>query len=195
MGKLQSKHAYKRRENPEGDAFKEVACSEELDRNKQDLCVREAEEDHLSDHYCSLQVTLPPQRLLETSESLHSCPENGRQHPQKDTVRRSGKTDEKECNVSITDENQQEWMITLYDLDIFGIAAPAFSVTWSIRNHSNMINSFIHFLVGLVPLLIWGRHSGMNHQLIQHTFYRAHTNSTQKCQLTQPRLKPATFFL
>lgn len=120
MGKLHSKPACKRRENPEGDAFKEVDSSGESDRNKKDLCAREAEEDHLSDHYCSLQVTLPPQRLLETSKSLLSCPENGRRRPQKDTLRRSGRTDEKECNVSVTDENRQEWMITLYDLDNSG---------------------------------------------------------------------------
>mgnify|MGYP006877908661 CR=1 FL=1 len=35
---------------------------------------------------------------------------------------------------------------------------------------TQFIHSFIHFLVGLVPLLIRGRHSGMNRQLIQQVF-------------------------
>ncbi|KTG03409.1 hypothetical protein cypCar_00004243, partial [Cyprinus carpio] len=35
MGKLQSKPACKRRENPEGDVFKEADCTGEVDRNKQ----------------------------------------------------------------------------------------------------------------------------------------------------------------
>ncbi|XP_057210134.1 naked cuticle-like protein 3 isoform X2 [Triplophysa rosa] len=58
MGKLQSKHACTRRENPEGGAFKEaVDCVGEVDRNedKQDLCGKDLKEDHLSHHYCALE--------------------------------------------------------------------------------------------------------------------------------------------
>ncbi|XP_056598140.1 naked cuticle-like protein 3 isoform X2 [Triplophysa dalaica] len=57
MGKLQSKHACTRRENPEGGAFKEAVECIEVDRNgdKQDLCGKDLKEDGLSHHLCALE--------------------------------------------------------------------------------------------------------------------------------------------
>uniref|UniRef100_A0A8C2CBT2 Protein naked cuticle homolog n=1 Tax=Cyprinus carpio TaxID=7962 RepID=A0A8C2CBT2_CYPCA len=57
---------------------------------------------------CLLQVTLPPERVMKTPKSSLSSSENDRQHPPKDSLRRNGKNDDKECNVSVMDENRQE---------------------------------------------------------------------------------------
>uniref|UniRef100_A0A9J8CA48 Protein naked cuticle homolog n=1 Tax=Cyprinus carpio carpio TaxID=630221 RepID=A0A9J8CA48_CYPCA len=57
---------------------------------------------------CLLQVTLPPERVMKTPKSSLSSSENDRQHPLKDSLRRNGKNDDKECNVSVMDENRQE---------------------------------------------------------------------------------------
>ena len=40
----------------------------------------------------------------------------------------------------------------------------------SFQGTNYLVHSFIHFLVGLVPLLIRGRHSGINSQLVQQVF-------------------------
>uniref|UniRef100_A0A8C1UXH8 Protein naked cuticle homolog n=1 Tax=Cyprinus carpio TaxID=7962 RepID=A0A8C1UXH8_CYPCA len=45
---------------------------------------------------------------MKTPKSSLSSSENDRQHPLKDSLRRNGKNDDKECNVSVMDENRQE---------------------------------------------------------------------------------------
>ncbi|XP_077052822.1 uncharacterized protein LOC143702667 [Siphateles boraxobius] len=98
MGKLQLKPACKRRENPEGDAFEDCIC--EADRNKQDLCGR----DPKAERYCALRVTLPPERIMDNPKYLFSSPENGRQHPLKDALRRNGNSDSKQSFVRLNSD-------------------------------------------------------------------------------------------
>ncbi|KAF7691170.1 naked cuticle-like protein 3 isoform X1 [Silurus meridionalis] len=123
MGLLHSKNACKRRESPEGGILAtgsfllqgESTHLSESDRirNKQGMCGTELREDHFLDHDCPLEVFLPPERAAEF-QSYKVSPENG------DPSRRNAKNDHIECNVPTVDENQQEWVFTLYDFDNSG---------------------------------------------------------------------------
>ncbi|KAI5621502.1 naked cuticle-like protein 3 [Silurus asotus] len=77
------------------------------------MCGTELREDHFLDHDCPLEVFLPPERAAEF-QSYKVSPENG------DPSRRNAKNDHIECNVPTVDENQQEWVFTLYDFDNSG---------------------------------------------------------------------------
>uniref|UniRef100_A0A3B4EJU4 Protein naked cuticle homolog n=1 Tax=Pygocentrus nattereri TaxID=42514 RepID=A0A3B4EJU4_PYGNA len=119
MGTLQSKHACKRRESPEGGSFatSPFIFHRESDavRDKQDVCGAELKEDQFLDHDCPLEVILPPERAAEYRSHKHTLSsENG------DIPRRSAKSDDVECNVPRVDENRQEWVFTLYDFDNSG---------------------------------------------------------------------------
>ncbi|XP_026867481.2 naked cuticle-like protein 3 isoform X2 [Electrophorus electricus] len=105
MGKLQSKHACKQRENPEGGTFatsalifqKESADYSESQRirHKQDVYGAELRDDQFLDDDCPLE-------------------ENG------DALRKTAKTDSTECSVPSIDENRQEWVFALYNFDHSG---------------------------------------------------------------------------
>ncbi|KAE8288723.1 Protein naked cuticle-like protein 2-like [Larimichthys crocea] len=138
MGKLQSKHACKRRENPEGDSFVVNAFlrrgMEECERysstdhklkNMQEFPNGELKEGQFTDQHCPLEVVLPPEKA-EGCESylqyLHS--EEGEREILRDATKASGKKrislDDLECDVSVEDDNRQEWIFTLYDFDNSG---------------------------------------------------------------------------
>ncbi|KAK1804734.1 hypothetical protein P4O66_003586 [Electrophorus voltai] len=105
MGKLQSKHACKQRENPEGGTFatsalifqKESADYSESQRirHKQDVYGAELRDDQFLDDDCPLE-------------------ENG------DALRKTAKTDSTEYSVPSIDENRQEWVFALYNFDHSG---------------------------------------------------------------------------
>ncbi|KAK5922407.1 hypothetical protein CgunFtcFv8_019674 [Champsocephalus gunnari] len=138
MGKLQSKHACKRRENPEGDSFVVNAFL----RKGMEECERYSPTDHklksmqefpngslkqrqFTDQHCPLEVVLPPEKA-EGCESylqyLHS--EDGVREILRDSNKAPGKKrislDDLECDVSVEDDNRQEWIFTLYDFDNSG---------------------------------------------------------------------------
>ncbi|XP_066531404.1 naked cuticle-like protein 3 [Hoplias malabaricus] len=119
MGTFQSKHACKRRESPEGGTFSTspFICRRELDtiRDKQDTYDVEQKDDHFLDHDCPLEVILPPERATDHQSHKHTLSlEN------EGTPRRSGKSEDMQCNTSVMDENRQEWVFTLYDFDNSG---------------------------------------------------------------------------
>ncbi|XP_016411358.1 protein naked cuticle homolog 2-like [Sinocyclocheilus rhinocerous] len=64
MGKLQSKPACKRRENPEGDVFKEADCTGEVDRNKQNML-------SLMQTICEVVEASVKQLVLSNATTLH----------------------------------------------------------------------------------------------------------------------------
>ncbi|XP_060798937.1 naked cuticle-like protein 3 [Neoarius graeffei] len=123
MGLLQSKNACKRRESPEGGTLATGFLllqgesmhpnDSDMIQNKQDVCGAELRDDHFLDHDCPLEVILPPERAAEC-QSYNVSSENG-DHP-----KRHAKNDDMECNVPVVDENQQEWVFTLYDFDNSG---------------------------------------------------------------------------
>lgn len=139
MGKLQSKHACKRRENPEGDSFVVNAYItrrglEECDkyngpenriRDRQELLNGELKDRHFLDDHCPLEVVLPPEKAEGCAgymPFIHQ--EDGEKAIIKDPNKGSGKKrihlDELECDVSVEDDNRQEWTFTLYDFDNSG---------------------------------------------------------------------------
>ncbi|KAM9404246.1 protein naked cuticle homolog 2-like isoform 2-T3 [Salvelinus alpinus] len=142
MGKLQSKHAGKRRENPEGDSFVVNAflrrAMEECERysssdhklnNIQEFPHSELKGRQLLDHHCPLEVVLPPEKAAEGCDSYlqypHTDPGPDRQLLRGgDAGKASGKKrislDDLECDVSVEEDNRQEWIFTLYDFDNSG---------------------------------------------------------------------------
>ncbi|XP_072530977.1 protein naked cuticle homolog 2 [Salminus brasiliensis] len=117
MGTLQSKHACKRRESPEGGTFatSPLTFHRESDpvRDKQNMCGADLKGDQFLDPDCPLEVILPPERAAE-HQSHKLTPENG------DVLRKTAKSDDVECNMPSMDENRQEWVFTLYDFDNSG---------------------------------------------------------------------------
>ncbi|XP_052328551.1 naked cuticle-like protein 3 [Oncorhynchus keta] len=120
MGKLQSKHACKRRENPEGGSFAAnvLTCQGEWEhtglhthtiRFKQELCRREVKEEQVLDHKCPLQVVLPPE---EKESSIHL--------PFRQPRKRNSHVDDTECTVVLEDDTRQERVFTLYHFDNSG---------------------------------------------------------------------------
>ncbi|XP_045552993.1 protein naked cuticle homolog 2-like [Salmo salar] len=142
MGKLQSKHAGKRRENPEGDSFVVNAflrrAMEECERysasdhklnNIQEFPHSELKGRQFLDHHCPLEVVLPPEKAAEGCDSYlqypHTDPGPDRQLLRGgDAGKGSGKKrislDDLECDVSVEEDNRQEWIFTLYDFDNSG---------------------------------------------------------------------------
>uniref|UniRef100_G3P126 Protein naked cuticle homolog n=1 Tax=Gasterosteus aculeatus aculeatus TaxID=481459 RepID=G3P126_GASAC len=137
MGKHQSKHACKRRENPEGDSFvvnaflrrgmeecERYSATDHKPKNMQGFPNGELKERQFTDQHCPLEVVLPPEKA-EGCESylqyLH--PEDGVQEIHRDSSKAPGKKislDDLECDVSVEDDNRQEWIFTLYDFDNSG---------------------------------------------------------------------------
>ncbi|XP_029919734.1 protein naked cuticle homolog 2 [Myripristis murdjan] len=118
MGKLQSKHASKRRERPEGGSFASNAltCQRELERTastRKDSSGTELREDSQTDHHCHLKVSLLPQRASDREPSSHLT---GNKHLRK----RSSHAGDSECNVLLEEDARQEWVFTLYDFDNSG---------------------------------------------------------------------------
>ncbi|XP_064802785.1 protein naked cuticle homolog 2-like [Oncorhynchus masou masou] len=142
MGKLQSKHAGKRRENPEGDSFvvnaflrramgdcEIYSSSDHRLNNIQEFPHSELKGRQLLDHHCPLEVDLPPEKAAEGCDSYlqspHTDPGPDRQLPRGgDAGKVSGKKrislDDLECDVSVEEDNRQEWIFTLYDFDNSG---------------------------------------------------------------------------
>ncbi|KAK6324084.1 hypothetical protein J4Q44_G00064230 [Coregonus suidteri] len=125
MGKLQSKHACKRRENPEGGSFAAnvLTCHRELEhtglhthkiRFKQELCRREVKDEQSLNHKCPLQVVLPPEKggEKERESYIHV--------PFRQPRKRNSHVDDTECNVVLEDDTRQEWVFTLYHFDNSG---------------------------------------------------------------------------
>ncbi|KAG9279874.1 hypothetical protein AMEX_G5435 [Astyanax mexicanus] len=117
MGTLQSRHACKRRESPEGGTFatSPLTFHRESDaaRDKQNVCGAELKDEKFLDPDCPLEVILPPERPAE-HQSHKLTSESGDAH------RRTAKKNELECNMPATEENRQEWVFTLYDFDNSG---------------------------------------------------------------------------
>lgn len=117
MGTLQSRHACKRRESPEGGTFatSPLTFHRESDtaRDKQNVCGAELKDEKFLDPDCPLEVILPPERRAE-HQSHKLTSESGEAH------RRTAKSNELECNMPAMDENRQEWVFTLYDFDNSG---------------------------------------------------------------------------
>ncbi|XP_016426371.1 protein naked cuticle homolog 2-like [Sinocyclocheilus rhinocerous] len=126
MGKLHSKHACKRRENPEGDSFvangiisrRGVEGGERYDTNLKDY--KELKDGQMQVHHCPLQVVLPPEKA-EGCESFRPS-EDRERDALKETCKGKKRIslDDLECNVSLVDDNRQEWVFTLYDFDNSG---------------------------------------------------------------------------
>lgn len=101
MGKLQSKHDFKRRENPEGGTFaaNALTCQVESCRlsnatnaGHQELCCRGLKDTWTPSNDCHLEVVLPPER---------------------------GGDREHKCNIG-SEHTNQEWIFTLYHFDNSG---------------------------------------------------------------------------
>ncbi|KAM3929823.1 protein naked cuticle homolog 2 [Leptodactylus fuscus] len=138
MGKLHSKHASNRRENPEGDSF---VVNSYINRKGFDGCERfmglesklkngheeliaGVSEDGLDDLF-ALEVNLPPKKREGLDQNIYSNLSDDAEKPLiKEATKRSGKKqiniDELECNVSVKEDNHQEWTFTLYDFDNSG---------------------------------------------------------------------------
>ncbi|KAG7317905.1 hypothetical protein KOW79_018940 [Hemibagrus wyckioides] len=127
MGKLQSKHACKRRENPEGDSFVvssflskrggESERTEQKTRHIQDLDNCEFKDGQFGEHHCPLEVVLPPEKAEGCESSMQFV--NG-EEGESNKARKRISLNELECDVSVEDDNRQEWVFTLYDFDNSG---------------------------------------------------------------------------
>uniref|UniRef100_A0A087X2X4 Protein naked cuticle homolog n=1 Tax=Poecilia formosa TaxID=48698 RepID=A0A087X2X4_POEFO len=88
----------------------------------------ELKEGQFTDQHCPLEAStvILPQEKAEGCESylqyLHS--EDGEKEPLRDATKTSGKkrisVNDVECDVSLEDDNRQEWIFTLYDFDNSG---------------------------------------------------------------------------
>uniref|UniRef100_A0A2R8NEP5 Protein naked cuticle homolog n=1 Tax=Callithrix jacchus TaxID=9483 RepID=A0A2R8NEP5_CALJA len=137
MGKLQSKHAAaarKRRESPEGDSFVASACAsdrkgaEEAERrvrDKQELPNRDPKEGPFREEQCPLEVTLPSEKaegrelmgqLLSTDDGERAANREGPGGPGGQRLN----IDALQCDVSMEEDDRQEWTFTLYDFDNSG---------------------------------------------------------------------------
>ncbi|XP_052598861.1 protein naked cuticle homolog 2 isoform X3 [Peromyscus californicus insignis] len=145
MGKFQSKHAAaacKRRESPEGDSFVVSAYAsgrkgaEETDRraggvmehrarDKQELPNGDPKEGPFWEDKGSLEVVLPPEKSEghEGQGQLFSMDDGERAAGHEGPLRASKKhlnIDALQCDVSVEEDNRQEWTFTLYDFDNSG---------------------------------------------------------------------------
>ncbi|KAG7268452.1 hypothetical protein CRUP_037012, partial [Coryphaenoides rupestris] len=122
MGKLQSKHASKRRESPEGGSFVANMLTRQKDvervdiqrypsRYKQKLCGGEpVEHAQLHHHNCLLEVALPPERARP--DRGHGCHLLAGRPSRTRGGRAVGDT---ECGTAVEGEAGQEWVFTVYD--------------------------------------------------------------------------------
>uniref|UniRef100_A0A3Q2Z403 Protein naked cuticle homolog n=1 Tax=Hippocampus comes TaxID=109280 RepID=A0A3Q2Z403_HIPCM len=133
MGKLQSKHACKRRENPEGDSFVVNAFlrrgMDESERyggmdhkmkNMQEFPNGHMKTGHLADQHCPLEVALPPEKPEGCENHLQYLHAEDREREMKASGKKQINLDDLECDVSVEDDNRQEWIFTLYDFDNSG---------------------------------------------------------------------------
>ncbi|KAF7691956.1 protein naked cuticle homolog 2-like [Silurus meridionalis] len=129
MGKLHSKYACKRRENPEGDSSVvsgflskrggETERSEQKSRHIQDLDRCEFKDGHFGDHHCPLEVVLPSEKA-EGRESSVQFVNGDEVERESNKARKRISLNELECDVSVEGDNRQEWVFTLYDFDNSG---------------------------------------------------------------------------
>lgn len=143
MGKFQSKHAAaacKRRESPEGDSFVVSAYAsgrkgaEETDRragsgvehrarDKQELPNGDPKEGPFWEDKGSLEVVLPPEKSEGHEGQLFSTDDGEKAANREGPLRLSKKhlnIDALQCDVSVEEDNRQEWTFTLYDFDNSG---------------------------------------------------------------------------
>ncbi|EAX08183.1 NKD inhibitor of WNT signaling pathway 2 [Homo sapiens] len=137
MGKLQSKHAAaarKRRESPEGDSFvasayasgrKGAEEAERRARDKQELPNGDPKEGPFREDQCPLQVALPaekaegrehPGQLLSADDGERAANREGPRGPGGQRLN----IDALQCDVSVEEDDRQEWTFTLYDFDNCG---------------------------------------------------------------------------
>ncbi|XP_070376003.1 protein naked cuticle homolog 2 isoform X10 [Equus asinus] len=146
MGKFQSKHAAaasKRRESPEGDSVVVSAFAsgrkgtEEVERHgggvehrardKQELPSGDPKEGLSREDQCPLEVVLPPEKAegLEGPGQLFSA-DDGERAAHREAPRGLGRKrldiDALQCDVSVEEDNRQEWTFTLYGFDNSGKA-------------------------------------------------------------------------
>ncbi|XP_073933880.1 protein naked cuticle homolog 2 isoform X3 [Castor canadensis] len=145
MGKFQSKHAAaasKRRESPEGDSFVVSAYAsgrkgaeeaerragggvEHRARDKQELPNGDPKEGPFREDQGPLEVMLPPEKAegREGPGQLFSVDDGeratGREGP-RGPGKKSLNIDALQCDVSVEEDNRQEWTFTLYDFDNSG---------------------------------------------------------------------------
>ncbi|TWW79292.1 Protein naked cuticle -like protein 2-like, partial [Takifugu flavidus] len=82
----------------------------------------EPKDAQFTDQHCPLEVLLPPEKAEGCENYLHS--EDVEQDVLRDATKAAGKKrislDDLECDVSVEDDNRQEWVFTLYDFDNSG---------------------------------------------------------------------------
>uniref|UniRef100_A0A8C3WCF3 Protein naked cuticle homolog n=1 Tax=Catagonus wagneri TaxID=51154 RepID=A0A8C3WCF3_9CETA len=146
MGKFQSKHAsaaFKRRESPEGDSFVVSAYTsgrkgmEEAERrgggvehsawDKQELPGGDLKEGPFWEGQCALEVALPPERAEgRAGPGQLFGTDDGERAANREGPRWLGKkrlnVDALQCDVSVEEDNHQEWTFTLYGFDNSGKA-------------------------------------------------------------------------
>uniref|UniRef100_A0A2K5WT32 Protein naked cuticle homolog n=1 Tax=Macaca fascicularis TaxID=9541 RepID=A0A2K5WT32_MACFA len=137
MGKLQSKHAAaarKRRESPEGDSFvasayasgrKGAEETERRARDKQELPNGNPKEGPFREDQCPLEVALPTEKAegRERPGQQLSADDGERAANREGPRGRGGQRlniDALQCDVSVEDDDRQEWTFTLYDFDNCG---------------------------------------------------------------------------
>ncbi|XP_026156278.1 protein naked cuticle homolog 2 isoform X2 [Mastacembelus armatus] len=117
MGKLQSKHASKRRQSPEGGSLitNVPICQEELERihiHRSKLPKDTELKENRSDHNSNLSVVLSPKKKQDPDNSTHF-------QANKQTKKKSY-AGEPECNLVVEEDSRKEWVFTLYNFDNSG---------------------------------------------------------------------------
>nr|XP_007959305.2 protein naked cuticle homolog 2 isoform X3 [Chlorocebus sabaeus] len=137
MGKLQSKHAAaarKRRESPEGDSFvasayasgrKGAEETERRARDKQELPNGNPKEGPFREDQCPLEVALPAEKAEGRERpGQQLSADDGERAANRESPRGPGgqrlNIDALQCDVSVEDDDRQEWTFTLYDFDNCG---------------------------------------------------------------------------
>ncbi|XP_033034595.1 protein naked cuticle homolog 2 isoform X12 [Trachypithecus francoisi] len=136
MGKLQSKHAAaarKRRESPEGDSFvasayasgrKGAEETERRARDKQELPNGNPKEGPFREDPCPLEVALPAEKAEGHERPGQLSADDGERAANHEGPRGPGRQhlniDALQCDVSVEDDDRQEWTFTLYDFDNCG---------------------------------------------------------------------------
>nr|XP_020747342.1 protein naked cuticle homolog 2 [Odocoileus virginianus texanus] len=141
-GRAAAAAAFKRRESPEGDSIVVSAymggrrgaeeaerrgCAEHGARDKQELPGGDPREGPFRDDQCPFEVVLPPEKA-EAREGPGQlfCVDDGERAAGREGARGLGKrrlnVDAVQCDVSVEEDNHQEWTFTLYGFDNSGKA-------------------------------------------------------------------------
>uniref|UniRef100_H3C6L7 Protein naked cuticle homolog n=1 Tax=Tetraodon nigroviridis TaxID=99883 RepID=H3C6L7_TETNG len=89
---------------------------------QQDFPNGELKDAQFTDQHCPLEVVLPPEKAEGCENYLHA--EDAEQEIVRDGTKAAGKKrislNDLECDVSVENDNRQEWVFTLYDFDNSG---------------------------------------------------------------------------